>query len=313
MIGLAVCFAVMGAASNAMGTAFQRKAASTVARGGGLRLLLALVRRPAWLAGIGGVAGAALFQALALVNGPMALVQPLFILELPFALLIAAPLMHRRLPRAGWWAVAGVVGGLTLVLVSAAPSGARYQTAMVRWIPVLALCLGAMALAVVLARSRRSSLFRAAVLAAAAAIGNALTAALLKSASGTLAAHGFAAFLTVWQTYGFALTGVGALLLLENALQAGPLAASQPALTIGDATVSLLLGVVLFGESVRTGWWLVPELTGAGLILWGVLRLTHVVPHIQQTLVGGSGARSRTDDRTPQRPPGPSSGRTTGS
>ncbi|MEU7057967.1 DMT family transporter [Streptomyces sp. NPDC046197] len=286
MIVLAACFAVLGAASNATGTAFQRKAASTVSRGGGLRLLLALARRPAWLIGIGGVMGAALFQAMALVNGPMALVQPLFILELPFALLIAAPLMHRRLPPAGWWAVGGVVAGLVLILVSAAPSGSTNQAAMVRWIPALALCLGLMTLAVFLARPGRPPLFRAAMLGGAAAIGNALTAALLKSATDTLADTGFGAFLRTWQTYGFALVGVAALLLLENSLQAGSLAASQPALTIGDATVSLLLGVTLFSEEVRTGWWVVPEALGAGLILWGVLRLTHVVPHIQQTLVG---------------------------
>ncbi|MEU6549240.1 DMT family transporter [Streptomyces sp. NPDC046915] len=280
MIVLAVLFAVLGAASNAVGTAFQRKAASTVSRGGGLSLLAALVRRPAWMIGIAGVAGAALFQAIALINGPMALVQPLFILELPFALLIAAPLMHRRLPGAGWHAVAGVVGGLALVLVAADPSGTRNQAAMVRWVPVLALCLGAMGAAVALALPSRSALFRAAALASAAAIGNALTAALMKSATDRLADDGLPAFLATWQTYGFALVGVGAVLLLENSLQAGPLVASQPALTIGDATVSLALGVALYDEQIRTGWWLLPELAGALLILWGVLRLTRVVPHL---------------------------------
>ncbi|MEU5248854.1 hypothetical protein AB0G81_33035, partial [Streptomyces asoensis] len=121
---------------------------------------------------------------------------------------------------------------------------------------------------------------RAAALASAAAVGNALTAALLKSATGRLADAGLPAFLTTWQTYGFALTGVLALLLLENSLQAGPLVASQPALTIGDAAVSLLLGVVLFDESVRTGWWLLPAAIGALFILRGVLRLTRVVPHL---------------------------------
>ncbi|MFF4487888.1 DMT family transporter [Streptomyces sp. NPDC001544] len=280
MIVLAVLFAVMGAASNAVGTAFQRKAAATVSRGGGLRLLLSLVRRPAWAIGIAGVAGAALFQAVALINGPMALVQPLFVLELPFALLIAAPLLHRRLPGAGWRAVAAVVAGLALVLFSADPSGTRNQAAMERWVPVLALCLGAMAAAVALAVPARSGLFRAAALASGAAIGNALTAALMKSATDRLADDGLPAFLTTWQTYGFALVGVGAVLLLENALQAGPLVASQPALTIGDATVSLCLGVALFGEVIRTGWWLLPELAGALLILWGVLRLTRVVPKL---------------------------------
>lgn len=279
---LAVLFALLGAASNAMGTAFQRKAASDIDSGGGLRLMLALARRPDWLIGIAGVVGAAVFQALALVNGPLALVQPLFILELPFALLIAIPLLHRRLPRAGWWAVAGVVAGLGLVLASAAPSGARDYASMERWVPVLVVCLGAVGGAIAVARPGRPPLFRAAVLGSASAISNALTAALLKSAMGTLTDHGFEAFLAAWQTYGFAVTGVGAILLLENALQAGSLAASQPALTIGDATVSLFLGVTLFGESVRTGWWLLPEMAGAGLILWGVLRLTRVVPHLSK-------------------------------
>jgi drug/metabolite transporter (DMT)-like permease len=281
VIELAALFAVLGAASNAAGTAFQRKAASTVARGGGLRLILELARRPAWVIGIAGVIGAALFQALALVNGPLALVQPLFILELPFALLIAIPLLHRRLPGAGWWAVAGVVAGLALLLVAAAPSGARSHASMARWIPALVVCIGGVAVAVVVARPGRPPLFRAAVLGSASAVSNALTAAMLKSATGTLADDGFGAFLGEWQTYGFALTGVAAILLLENALQAGPLAASQPALTIGDAVVSLVLGIVLFDESVRTGWWLLPEAIGAALILWGVLRLTRVVPHIR--------------------------------
>ncbi|MEW2048711.1 DMT family transporter [Streptomyces sp. NPDC005476] len=280
MMVLAVVFAVLGAVSNAVGTAFQRKAASTVEQGGGVRLLRALVRRPAWSVGIAGVVGAALFQALALVNGPMALVQPLFILELPFALLLAMPLMHRRLSADGWRAVGAVVAGLALMLAAAAPSGSRQQASMARWIPVLMLTLGAMTVAFLLARSASSPLFRAAALASAAAVGNALTAALLKSATGRLADAGLPAFLTAWQTYGFALTGVLALLLLENSLQAGPLVASQPALTIGDAAVSLLLGVVLFDESVRTGWWLLPEAMGVLLLLWSVLRLTRVVPHL---------------------------------
>ncbi|MFD7644600.1 DMT family transporter [Kitasatospora sp. NPDC059795] len=284
MPALAVLLAVLGAASNAAGTAFQRKAASAVRSGGGLRFLLTLAHDPAWLAGIAGVTGAALFQALALTFGPLALVQPVFVLELPFALLIAAPLLHRRLPAAGWAGVAAVVGGLALFLGSAAPTGATDHAPMSRWLPVLVGCLGAMAACVLVARRRRSSLFRAAALGSAAAVGNALTAALLKSATGTFADHGPAAFFSAWQTYGFALTGIAAVLLLENALQAGSLAASQPALTIGDAGVSLLLGVVLFDESVRTGWWLLPELLAVAVVVGGVLTLVRAVPHVQEVI-----------------------------
>ncbi|GGW70793.1 hypothetical protein GCM10010503_55150 [Streptomyces lucensis JCM 4490] len=279
MIELAAAFAVAGAASNAVGTAFQRKAASASSRGG-IRLFAELVRRPVWVIGMAGVVCAALFQSLALVNGPLALVQPLFILELPFALLVAAPLMHRKLPHAGWWGVGGCVAGLAVLLVAAAPHGATGQASLGRWIPALCLCAGAMAAAVLLAGRGRPPARRAALLAAASATGNALTAALLKSASGTFADEGFTAFLRSWQTYGFALAGVVSVLLLENALQAGPLAAAQPALTIGDATVSLALGIVLFDERVRTGWWLVPEACGALLIVAGVLVLSRAVQRI---------------------------------
>lgn len=279
MIELAAAFAVAGAASNAVGTAFQRRAASASSRGG-LKLLAELVRRPFWVIGMCGVVGAALFQSLALVNGPLALVQPLFILELPFALLVAAPLMHRRLPRSGWWGVGGCVVGLAVLLVAAAPHGATAHAPLTRWVPALCLCLGGMAVAVLLAGQGRSPARRAALLAAASATGNALTAALLKSASGTFADHGFVAFLRSWQTYGFALAGVAAVILLENALQAGPLAAAQPALTIGDAMVSLTLGMTLFGERIRTGWWLVPEACGALLIVAGVVVLSRAVQHI---------------------------------
>ena len=278
---LAVVFAVLGAASNATGTAFQRKAAATVKRGGGLRLLLALARRPAWLAGIAGVTAAAVCQALALANGPLALVQPVFILELPFALLAGTFLLHRRLPDEGWWAVAAVVAGLATALVAASPAGARDLAPMSRWIPALAVCLGAMAAAAAFSARRSSGLLRAVVLGGASAVGNALTAALLKTATYVLAHEGLTAFLTTWQTYGFALCGIAAVLFLENALQAGSLAASQPALTIGDATVSLVLGVFLFGESVRSGWWVVPECAGAVLVVGGVLVLAKAVPDVR--------------------------------
>jgi hypothetical protein len=278
MAVLAVVFAVLGALSNATGTAFQRKAAAPMKTGGGVRFLLSLMRQPAWVIGILGVCGAALFQALALFNGPIALVQPIFVLELPFALMIAGPLMNRRMPPELWSGVVTVVFGLATLLAAAAPRGTQTQAPMEQWIPALIGCYGLMAVAVIVSRLRRSSLVRAAVLGFAAAVGNAMTAALLKSATGTFSDNGVVAFLSTWQTYGFALTGIAAVLLLENALQAGSLAASQPALTIGDATVSLLLGVTVFNESVRTGWWLLPELIGVALICVGVVVLTRAIP-----------------------------------
>lgn len=280
MAFLCVFFALLGAGSNAAGTVLQRKAALRVPDQDAmrLRLLRDMVRQPVWLLGICGVAGAALFQALALVAGPLALAQPVFVLELPLALLIALPVLHRTLPAGGWAAVACMVAGLVLGLAAAAPGGGTSQAPLSRWVPALVLCLGLMAVAVAAARHRRTGPRKAALLGVAAATGNALTAALMKSAADTFSDRGFTAFLGAWQTYAFALCGCAAVFLLENSLQAGPVTASQPALTLGDAAISLALGVTVYREHVRLGGWVLPELVGIAMIAAGTVYLARATP-----------------------------------
>lgn len=239
-------------------------------------LMLDLLRRPVWLAGILAVIAAGVCQALALATGPLTIVQPLFILELPLTLVVASLLMHRHLPRTGWLAVAVVVGGLVVALASAAPTGNRTHVALDRWVPALAVCLGAVVVLALAGLKRPEGRARAACLGGATAISYALTAALMKASTHILDDQGITAFLTAWQTYGFAATGVCALFLLENAMQAGPLVASQPALTLGDAAVSLALGITLYEEEIRSGWWLLPQLCGVALIAAGVLALSRI-------------------------------------
>lgn len=86
-------------------------------------------------------------------------------------------------------------------------------------------------------------------------------------------ADGWVELLKAWQLYGTAAAGVGSLFLLQNALQAGTLVAVQPMLTLGDALISILYGVTLFGETLRTGWWLVPELAALALVGLGCVEL----------------------------------------
>ncbi|MCP8707925.1 DMT family transporter [Streptomyces sp. AC04842] len=277
-MSLPVLFALGAALSNALATVLQRKAALTVPKSEGLRLglILDLLRRPVWLLGILAVITAGVCQAVALVTGPITIVQPLFVLELPLALVIAAALLQGRLSRAGWLAVGTVVAGLGIVLFAASPAGNRTQVPMTHWIPAVAVCVAAIAALVVAALRRPEGRGRAACFGLATAISYAMTAALMKTSMHTLDDGGITAFFTTWQTYGFALFGVCALFFLENAMQSGPLVASQPALTLGDACVSLALGITVYEEYVRTGWWLVPQLLGAALIAAGVLALSRL-------------------------------------
>ncbi|MEU8757540.1 DMT family transporter [Streptomyces chartreusis] len=277
-ITLSVVFALCAASSNAVATVLQRKAALTVPQSQGFRagLMLDLLRQPVWLAGILAVIAAAVCQALALVTGPLTIVQPLFVLELPLTLIVASLLMRRHLARTGWLAVAVVVAGLGVALAAASPTGNRTHVELDRWIPALAVCAGVVAALTLAAFRRPEGRARAAFLGAATAISYAVTAALMKASTHILDEQGLVAFFSAWQTYGFAATGVCALFLLEHAMQAGPLVASQPALTLGDALVSLALGITLYEEEIRSGWWLLPQLFGVVLIAAGVLALSRI-------------------------------------
>jgi hypothetical protein len=276
MILLSIAFALFAAGSNAFGTVLQRRAAVAVPASRSLRigLIRDLLRTPVWFGGMLGVILSAVFQALALATGSLAVVQPIFILELPLALVVGGAVFHVDVSRKSWFSVACIVGGLALTLFSLAPSGGRAQVPGIWWVPTLAIT-GAIGAALVIGGLRRPvGVLRAASLAAAAAIGNAVTAALVKSAMDILSTQGAAAFFSAWQTYSFAAVGGFSLFLLGSAMQGGPLIGSQPALTLGDATVSFCLGVTIYGEHPRTGVWLVPALLGLGVLLYGVLSLS---------------------------------------
>ncbi|MGW5851691.1 DMT family transporter [Streptomyces sp. NPDC055254] len=272
---LPVFFALFAALSNALGTVLQRRASLTVPQSEGFRfgLILDLLRRPLWLGGILAVIAAGAGQAAALATGPLALVQPLFVLELPLALLIASLMARQRLSGSLWWAVAGVVAGLGITLVAASPAGNRTDVPLGRWVVALVTCGVAVAALAGAGLRRPPGRARAGCLGAATAVCYALTAALMKSAVHVLQEGGFEAFLTTWETYAFGATGICALLLLGHAMQGGPLVASQPALTLGDAGVSVALGVLLYEEHLRGGWWLLPQVLGVALICAAVLAL----------------------------------------
>ncbi|MFI6768496.1 DMT family transporter [Streptomyces sp. NPDC050355] len=281
-----VLFALLAAASNGLATALQRHAARTIPLSSRLRLglLVDLLHRAAWLGGMLAVIAAACFQALALSQGALSVVQPIFVLELPLTLIIGRLILGGRISRVGWTGVALIVVGLGSALAAAAPTIGNDNAPFSRWVPALAVCAAVIATAVGAALRRGAGGVRAACFAASAAIAYALTAALMKDATHAWEVGGPGAFFASWQTYGFALVGVLALFLYENAMQSGPLTASQPVDTLGDALVSLSLGITLFDERIRTGWWLLPEALGMALVLWGALLLSRVA--LARDLVG---------------------------
>ncbi|MER5855872.1 DMT family transporter [Streptomyces sp900105245] len=278
MIAVTVVLALLAALSNASASVLQRRAAveqpdeGTGARAAGRRLLQ-LLRRPSWLAGAGLLALSSLLQAGALATGSLSLVQPLLAAELLFTLAVGSVVFRRRPDGRTWLAFAALAVGLALFLLAAAPSPGRPTAPPAAWLLGGCGALGAVVVLVAVSRPVRGAA-RAALLGLASAVSFATTAALMKEAVGRLAI-GPEAMFTHWSLYATAGAGLVAFLLLQSALSAGSLTASQPALTLGDALTSVVLGWVLFDETIHLGLRVIPEVIGVVLIGAGSIGLAH--------------------------------------
>jgi hypothetical protein len=67
--------------------------------------------------------------------------------------------------------------------------------------------------------------------------------------------------------------GPAGFVLLQNALRAGRLVASQPGMTLANPLVAVGWGVTAFGERVNTAGWLVLAGFGAGLMVTSTITL----------------------------------------
>ncbi|MGE3286930.1 MAG: hypothetical protein AB7J32_12630 [Pseudonocardia sp.] len=245
MTALAVALAVLGALCFAVAATLQHREvrAVTPATGtlsaGGLR---DLVRRRRWLAGFAlGAAGAAL-HLLALVLAPLPLVQPLGVLAVPMAVLLAG----RTPPQAGVLigvalTVAGVAGfvGLSADAGSGAatPSGAVTDAGLAV----------ALAVAVLVGFAHvRTAWVRSLANAAAAAVSFGYGSVLLRAASlmvdggslvdaaGAVGAAAVALLVGGW--------------LVQQAFASGPPETTVACLTVVDPIVAVCLAMAVLGE-----------------------------------------------------------------
>lgn len=216
-----------------------------------LGLLVRLVRKPLWTAGIASDTVAFVLQAAALGRGPLTLVQPLLTVGLLFALVLAALWDRRRPSGREVLAALALIGGLGLLVVFGSPSLGHPSVSFHRWILAGSL-LGAGVLVLVSLARGAGSRAKPALLAVAGALTFAASDALIKSTVFVLGTGGVLEVLDGWYLY--ALIGVALLgmLLVQSAFQAGRLEFSLPALTAVEPIASSSVGVVLFAEHIRT-------------------------------------------------------------
>lgn len=216
-----------------------------------LRLLTQALRRGVWLLGFALLLVTFVLQATALRFGDLAVVAPVATTDLLFVVLILAVFFHRPLGLQELAGAGGIVVGLAGFLVLAAPSKGRGIPSHEGWVVVTAIALGVTAVLVVGAR-HGPRWARAAAYGAGAAMLFAYNGSLTKATT-TLITQGWGHVFVSWEPYALLAAGAFGFFLLQNALHAGPLAASRASMVIVSPLVSVAIGITIFHEHPRSG------------------------------------------------------------
>lgn len=239
---------------------------------GSPKLILKLLQSKIWLAGAAAALISYAFQAVALTFGPLALVQPIVLSELIFAVPISVRLRGLRLHAREWTAVVAVVAGLALAIGSAYPRGGDPTQAITDWAYVLGSVTLVAGAGILIARFI-SAPVKASLLAFGGAAILGMQSALF-DATIALIRTSWVTALTSWEPYALTVASFVGLFLIQNAYQAGTLAASMPVMDVTVPLTAILIGIMLFDEVVRTAPLAVAgALLGLGIAGTGIVML----------------------------------------
>jgi len=271
---VAYLLALLAALANALSAIFQRigvqsAPADTVMS---IRLIRHAFSNAIWFLGLAMIGLGFLFQAGALYFGQLSSVQPLVTTELLFLVLILGVWFRYHLGVLEWGGSLAAAGGLAAFLVVAAPGGGSAIPTRHTWIVVFVV-IGAVSAGCTALGFTGPRWFRAGMFGSAGAVLFALSAALTKQLT-TLFSQGWSNLFTDWIPYALVATGAVGLFLIQSSFHAGPVTASQAAITLIDPIVSVVLGIYLFNDHLDTAGWRLPvEVASIVVVVAGVMVL----------------------------------------
>lgn len=274
-----VVLALTSALLFALGSVLAQKAGiDAPSAGASPSLLLRMARRPVWLVGIAADSLGFVAQAAALGVGRLAVVQPLLVTSVVFALPLGARLSDQRVRRNDIAAAVLVVVALVGFLTIASPSGGRSEAPLRDWLIVAVVC-AAVCTPLVLLGHRGPAPRRAALLGSATGILFALSAALTKAVVDELHS-GILPVISSWELYALVVVGYASMTLNQLALNTGALAATVASSTALDPIASVILGLTLFRESLHaTGLQAVGTALALAAALFGMTVLARSEAH----------------------------------
>jgi len=216
--------------------------------------LLNLARQKWWLLGTVALLCGYGFQAVALANGRLAVIQPLLVTTIVFALPLGYWLTSQVIHRTEVLGAAVVVLGLAIFTVVGEAAEGRDNAPAREWaIAVVVFGLAAGALLVLGGRGDASR--KAALYGACAGVLYGLSASLCKPTVEILDDSGVSAVLESWELYAFAAAGILAFVVQQVSLSTGNLAASVATVSVCNPLVSILIGTLLLDERLAEPLW----------------------------------------------------------
>lgn len=291
-----IVFALLAAFGNALNVVTQHIAStSDPGHHKGWEFVRYLVRSPLWLFGWIALAGAFVFQALALHNGLMSVVQPLLVTELVFALVLRRVWLRQSI-RAVTWGMAGLTCvSLAAFVAVAEPTGSVIAPTSREWVGAT-IAVVAVVVVLCLFSLHGSPGRRAALLGASTAVLWALVATFIKAMTDSLTQYGVGGMFAHWPVYALVVSGLAAEVMDQAALHVGPLSMSQPFLVVVDPIVSIGLSVWVFDETFTES---VPRLAVGSLSFLVMCVSVMVLARTAPATMDPAGAPS------PVRPPAP--------
>ena len=263
-----VVAALCSAATFAVGSALQHRAASAVStEESGQRVIARLLRRRSWVFGLVLSAVAFGLHALALSRGELALVQPVIVSGIVFAVLFRAAL-DRHLPSrpvVGWLILTWAGLALFVVVRSSRSAPAQGVSHEIAFVVVGVAVAGLITIAAGKVKADRHA---GLLLGAAAGTLFGLVAGLLKLVT-VQAQSGLGHALAHWSLWVLIVVGGGAVLLNQRAYQNARLSITAPMLNIAQVLVAITFGIIVFGERFD-GSALAFVAEVAGLVLMGI-------------------------------------------
>ncbi len=268
---VAALIAIMAAIAFALAaTLWQRAAMNEGIEPGDSKGMITLLTNSVWLLGLGAQVVGVLLQAAALDRGRVAIIQPLLVTSIVWALPLGYFLTQQKIFRRHIIGAVIIVVGLAAFATVGDPAGGVDDAPVSDWIAAL-LVLAVLSVGLMVVGARGELGRKAALVGATAGILYGVSATLMKPVVESWHSDGLGAMLGGWEFWTMATAGLVGFYLQQVSLATGQLVTSVATVSVVNPIVSVALGALVLQERLDSDpmWHLIGAIGALAIALVG--------------------------------------------